>query len=174
MSVAVSSELACQTTHILHSFGATYEICAFLEPLAILKLQLVSPWLYTRGISRIQTRWKLRKRFYFAYGQSDCVKHTVFVYDVLTGQAKTTRRKGIFNFHQQQTIQIGPDLYSVAWEKLQVTKFKGRGLTKVKLASGNVYRQNFSLAADYPNSQIYLTGGRSFGKKRGSQMLCNA
>ena len=134
--------------HILQSFGATYEICGFLEPLDILKLQQLSRWLYNRGIARVQTYWRLRKRYYFTYGQSAGLKSTVFVYDAVTGEAKTIKKKKIFDFHNKQTIQVSSHLYSVAWQQLQVTRYSGQSLAKKKeLASGNEFRQNFSLAA---------------------------
>ena len=45
---------------VLHSYGSTTEIFAFLNQTEVLKLEAVNKWLYMIGVSRVQVKIKRR------------------------------------------------------------------------------------------------------------------
>ena len=56
--------------HILMSFGAWDEIFAFMDPIEVIKSQIVNRWMYSRGVARCQRYWKF-KHFYFTMCDDD-------------------------------------------------------------------------------------------------------
>ena len=55
---------------LLQSFGSMRVTMGFLEPLEQIWMQLICKWFYIYGVSRVQTRISLGKKFFFPLDSS--------------------------------------------------------------------------------------------------------
>mmetsp|Transcript_22881 Transcript_22881/g.28438 ORF Transcript_22881/g.28438 Transcript_22881/m.28438 type:complete len:96 (+) Transcript_22881:32-319(+) len=84
--------------HILMSFGATDTIFNFLEQHQVLNLQQLNRWMYEKGVSRAQRRWRSAWKVGISILSVPRPQPTLYRYDGLLHDAQYLRKLDDFNF----------------------------------------------------------------------------
>ena len=147
------------------SFGATDTIFQFLEQHAVLNMQLLNRWMYAKGISRVQRKWRGAWKVGVAILTTARINSFVTRYDGLLGDAELCRGLGSsVDFRNCQVVQVKSDLYTVNERNLSITRYANftdddsRHCSIKKLASHDVRRDACS-ATSHRDWAIYVTGG---------------
>ena len=89
-------------------------------PIHILYLQQLNKWMYTRGISRVQAKFQLMRRWHY-FLICDGIRNFIYVFDAVTGVIFKRRLR---NHHgESKAIQIKDDLYEISNDSLKVTMY---------------------------------------------------
>ena len=66
---------------MFNSYGAMNEILDFFEPLDVLKFQILSRWMYVRGVCRCQMTFRLLSKTFYYTSKTKFDKNKIYCYE---------------------------------------------------------------------------------------------
>lgn len=145
---------------MFNSYGAMNEILDFFEPLDVLKFQILSRWMYVRGVCRCQMTFRLLSKTFYYTSKTKFDKNKIYCYETRHERLHTLENPS-FNFAGCVTLMVGDHLYSYSFLTSDLKRYSDLLLPEPiieTLQSPSQKHQRCALA-NIDDNAIILTGG---------------